>query len=229
MTLGSFNKVAAAALVAVVSATSAFGAVIYDDRALFEAGLASSDTVDFEGTYGTNWNSFSNASGLTQHGVNFVGPFSFGHYLYVGESDTNTWGTTRGLVTGDFIIGEGRGAIDVALPSAHTAVGFDFIVGEGVQPGSLWEISVDVVGEGTFTRMVEAEALQFFGIVSNTGISSLSFRTTLDQRPPQIGMDNLVFGTSSAAVPVPLPATLPLLLAGLGVLGVARHRRRAAA
>lgn len=73
----------------------------------------------------------------------------------------------------------------------------------------------------------------FFGFVTDTAFTTVTLRggtLGLPSTPAQnYRMNDMSFGTAAPILPapVPLPASLVLLLAGLGGLGMMRHRRDA--
>lgn len=79
--------------------------------------------------------------------------------------------------------------------------------------------------EFSFTN-VDPGYIGFYGIIADTAFSSLTFTSNNDGTftDDDIRIDDVTFAD---VAPIPLPAGLPLLLAGLGAFGIARSRRKA--
>ena len=193
------------------------------DRASYESNLDSSDNVDFEIDYTSgNWAPFLTSAGYTSNGVNFFGTYTFSsNYLYIGESSINGYGNTYGLSDGDFLLGEGRGRIDITLPAGHNAVGFDFAISEWTFGAPVSVTYKDSTGN-SIDWLAQAGQEQFFGIISDNELTTVSFETTNSTRPPMLIMDNFTFGSGSTGVPE--PSTMLVVVAlGLGTVSRRRH------
>ena len=95
---------------------------------------------------------------------------------------------------------------------------FDFAINSISWDQRSTQSEVNITFDG-FTQNLGDGA--FFGLTSTEGVTSF----TLSGRDGAFGLDNFRY-TAVAAVPV--PAALPLLLAGLGGLGMVARRRKAA-
>lgn len=123
---------------------------------------------------------------------------------------------------------DSRPTINVwTFPTAVTAFGFEQrdadIPGAAVVIGS---------GEGAQTFSLRPDFLvpitefRFFGLVFDAPITEVTFFDQNALGTDTYRIDNLVFATDVA--PVPLPATLSFLIAGLGGLAVLRRRQKSA-
>ena len=121
--------------------------------------------------------------------------------------------------TGDFVTSNGSGTTSATLSFADpiTALGFRYT------SGSATSLSIDGVGNVTGIPISGYPTLSFFGIISGTPFTSVTFR---DQNNG-LDLDNVMYGPMAVAA-VPEPATWAMMLLGFGAIGLAMrgHRRR---
>lgn len=116
------------------------------------------------------------------------------------------------------IDGDGGTASEISewlFPQEVTAVGFDFF---DVRAGRL-TLEVD----GVTSQVSPVDGDGFFGFLSSTAVTEVTFGNATNLIN-EFDLDNLQFGSADVAA-VPLPATLPLLLAGFAAMGIARRKR----
>lgn len=107
------------------------------------------------------------------------------------------------------------------FPGPITGFGADFeLLGDFSLAGDF-----DGTGEQSFNLRNSIDISSgFFGIIGSTPFTYITMRATTE-KSDYMEIDDLAFGTASVA-PVPLPASLPLVLLGLGALGLMRRRAR---
>ncbi|MFW2541447.1 VPLPA-CTERM sorting domain-containing protein [Primorskyibacter sp. 2E107] len=97
---------------------------------------------------------------------------------------------------------------------------FDPITAFGVFISSTASDALSITnGAFSTTGLPGTEDPNFWGVVTDTAFSSITFSTVSGER---VGFDELKFGNLSQ---VPLPASGLLLLAGVGALGLRRRKR----
>lgn len=120
------------------------------------------------------------------------------------------------VIYGDVNGGRGEGALSILFDVGTDIFGFDVV---GSNAGSL---TVEVFGEdgSVLGNITQTATNSFFGFRSSE-MDIFGVSITNDDSFG-LGYDNVIFNTSVA--PIPLPAALPLLLAGLGSLTLLRRK-----
>jgi hypothetical protein len=109
----------------------------------------------------------------------------------------------------------------ISLPAGTTGVALDFNV--DFQRDVRYTLITATGMEAGVIRPAIRPNLAFFGLTSTVGIDGVRLQTIV----PGVGflnVDNVAFGTANPA-PVPEPASLGLVAAGLGVAAVRRRLR----
>jgi hypothetical protein len=206
-----------AALSTLIFSTSSFAAVIYSDSTSFTTGLYTTVVDNYENagyTFIQDNSSMSSVLGETD-------------YQTTGFSDLNiVFGTGVGGnhmycagCNGSFLLDFTSTSVSGA--NGVYGVGFDYF--NTTEP--LYNAFV-TYGDGSTENFALASAwgsaLQFWGITSNLGISSIHLGLTdgIDTQEGSFAIDNLTIGK--------LPEPAGLLLLGLGLLGLVAARKRQA-
>lgn len=151
-----------------------------------------------------------------------------------------TWGNGTSNASGPFALqfGGGGGNTSSFVLSVSSDVTLDSFTGHGSPNGNISSI-FDVSGTGvssvanTFSTKgflgTETPVTASFvgGPLSLTAGQSYLFNTTNNSANTSAFFTAFDFSTASTVEPVPLPAGLPMLLAGLGVFGWMRRRQTA--
>lgn len=144
---------------------------------------------------------------------------------YDGSVATLTFGnTTRSMSVGQNMLWNAvkiyLGASDKRFATATTAVTIDTV--NGAVPTNPLHLSV------TNSTSTSAYALiRFDQMASLSGTLRYSFQAMAGAKgSPEGGLSFIMEAIQLAPTGVPVPAALPLLMAGLGALGVVRRRRR---
>lgn len=195
------NLTLAAALGLAASAANA-AVVTYTDRAAFEAALAG-ETTDT------------------------LGDIAQGYSTSIDRGDYTLDGNTYGCVLGGCYDNSAagfdypgylwfyRGGQTFTFDTAMIGFGFDY-----AQPGSFSGARLRVGGERA------SAPSGFFGVIFDTAQIEIDMRIT-GGRSPYLIADNFTYAEELYS-PVPLPASLPTLALGLGVLGWAARRKKRA-
>ncbi|MEO0487403.1 MAG: VPLPA-CTERM sorting domain-containing protein [Pseudomonadota bacterium] len=156
--------------------------------------------------------------------ANVPAPLSVTGGVFLGPD--SSW--TNGYAGGDNVLVFAPAAIDFG-GALMTEVGFEL---GGDAPAT---VDVDLMRGGTsiFTTQIVlsaavvsgAEPWGFYGFTDAAGIDAIQISATNGR--DFFGLDNVIFSADAGPAPVPLPAGLPLLLAGLGALWTVRKARQA--
>ncbi|MBG6178725.1 hypothetical protein IWQ55_006592 [Labrenzia sp. EL_208] len=180
------------------------------------SGPALAVTLDFEGILGntTNCCNTYNGNGPSKDGFNLV--LSHGHvikYNYGGYQNHN--GT-------DWLMHDSGG--NMTLTSDHGPFSLDKLDHASYLAGSLAQAVVTgyLNGGGTVTKTLSTSGVFSTIVFGWTNLLSVTF----DAQTSRNAYDNIVVNKATV---VPLPAALPLLAGGLGLLGFMGWRRKRAA
>lgn len=190
------GAVAAAALTFTAVSASAATVTVYTDRTAFESALSGGFAVE--------------TFDATPAGVTITG------------SDVNI---SAGRLN-DQINDNANVSTTFDFTAATNGFGGDWDLAGPGGMGTGIALSLSLVGGGVMTVASELPSSlsnAFWGIVSDVAFTSVSMREgTQVNGVETYTMDNL---TTGSVAPVPLPATLPLLLAALGGVAVMRRRQ----
>ncbi|GMG81219.1 hypothetical protein LNKW23_04310 [Paralimibaculum aggregatum] len=201
---------AAAALAVGLGAGPAGATVTYfNDEAAFDAATAGIGFIrDPFDTDIAEADSITLDSGVVSENT---GTFRLSGYNQVAS------GRYRNYVHGG-AAGGGTIAITWTFPAPVTALGLQYV--------DVNEDELAVTVDGTMRALRESADGDprdgFFGFTTTVPVSSIVFTHEIVYFTDYFEFDDLAFGAASAEVP--LPAGLPLLLAGLGALGLAARR-----
>lgn len=207
-----------AATLALATCATAANAVVFTDRALFDAAAPGATVEDFEGVtpFGplgsgglasVDFGAFQVATSpdaVKVVNVPAFGAFNTtlggGNYLYL-DTDLGFVGTIT----------------TITLDDPTTAFGFSYT--DLNEPNATPEITI---GGQTFSLALNGVGQElFFGFTSLTAFTTIVINSGIDSG---YGVDDIAFAGGGQVVP--LPATLPLALAGVAVFGFAARRRR---
>lgn len=203
-----FKGLAATLLTMMSGAAYANTVTAYDNEALFQAAIGGATVIDTSANIGDTTEQLS----IETPGATFFGPSSFVRF--------------------DALIPNGQGFFGPTTP--HIGLNFDVpVLGVGafsnafdggrIQAYSGLNGGGDFLGEVNFGSA--GNVVQFGGITVNVGIMSVIFTCDFNFDLACGVIDPQFGGTPSVSNPVPVPAALPLFLAGLAGLGLRRARR----
>lgn len=201
----SFIKtIALGAIVTVGLSLSAHAATIFSDRTSFEAatGPLALETFDTP---------IANSAFITFDGG-------------ITSSRSGTTNSPNGVSSGGsfvtLVTRNQQNLITLDFGQEINAFGADF--------SGLGSLFADLLGtDESVTIASSFQSAGFFGFISDESFSSLRFRTAtgIGFGSQLFSLDNLSSGTATDLAPIPLPATLPLMLAAFGGIGFMRRRR----
>ncbi|MEL7166576.1 MAG: VPLPA-CTERM sorting domain-containing protein [Pseudomonadota bacterium] len=201
----------------------------YTDQSSFQSDFASAVTEDFgprsafpisTGVLNAS-TSLSTSSGGPINpgdivaGVTFSTPVGAGNFFNIDGG---------GGFNGGFLdsLGPDRD-LTVTFDAAQSAFGF---VTNNLMPA--FDITISFVSDPSVTQSLTTSsgALQFFGFASSAAdIASVVINGTAGSF--NFALDDFTFTDQVSTPAVPLPASLPFLLAGLGAIGLMRRRKTA--
>lgn len=214
---------AAACLAVSVSAASAGTITSFTDRSAFESGYSSVVVEDFGDTYhfpisSGVLNSSTNEAGIVPgqivDGVTFSTEVGSGNFFNI---DCCFGGNGTPFL--DSVVGDNN--LTVTFDTAQSGFGFDTYSAFM----SEFDLTINFEGGSSVTESY-APGTGFSGFSSDSNdIYSIVIDGTSSGFP--FAIDNFTF-TDTAISAVPLPATLPMLLAGVMGFGVMSRRRKSA-
>jgi len=183
---------------------------------------------DFNALLGNN---YSSSSGLTLDGVNFVGSTGTANYYWLPISTpgfccdayNNPNASLQGPAPTSSYYNIPDGQVLLTLPTQGvTAFGLQaFTVQAGNYSGTATDtINLTADGQTGSTSSFPNAVTGFIGFVSTTAINSAVVTGT--------GLNDFVNITNVSYVSsVPLPGTFAMMMAGMGALGLLRHKKQA--
>jgi hypothetical protein len=198
---------------------------IYTSQSAWNAAVPGETTLNFAGiatpleivSYGTGVGATTTLGGVT---YTIASPTNSGDYLgIIGSSYPGVeFGVPTLAVAGD---PPGPATLLLTLPAPVDALGFVFDTDESA------DVTITLSDGTVETEPSRYPNLDFFGVTSTTGITSVEISDSLYPSGEQaIFLSQFAFGPSSAAA-VPEPRTLGLLLAAILALGLSIRRKPA--
>jgi hypothetical protein len=232
MNKSSYYSIAIGVLLAAFSASAGATVVQYSDRSNWAAAAGGALAItnhDFSALTPTNSDTgafYSNAAGLTDNSVNFVGfdNGSSGYDLKVVDDPFNNWGS------GAFLQGPARfnsfSRIEVTFGAGVYSVGSDIMYRAASSAGSGSFNIVLSTGATIYSANTSGTfaSRDFAGFISDTPITSIFFYS---QSPDNAVLDNFA---TAGQVAEATPETATLLLCGTGLIvmvWICRRKRSA--
>jgi hypothetical protein len=198
---------AAATLLAAVSTAAVADVVAIADRATFAALGTIATTSNFD-DFGAGYHEAGDP--FTRGGVTYTSDLN----LTVGAGTVYGIGTLRTLMSNDYFSG-----LAGTIAPGYSLFGFDAAVNQGLVDITITTNQATYVFDGVVLAD-GAAGLTFQGFQATGGEYFTGFRIDTQGDGYLAGMTDVSVGVSA----VPEPASGLLLLAGLGVLGLARRR-----
>ncbi|MEM9838748.1 MAG: VPLPA-CTERM sorting domain-containing protein [Pseudomonadota bacterium] len=193
------------AALAAFCSSAAQANTVFTDRAAFEAALTSFFTESFE------------------NNPQFDAVVTYGDLTIEETNGINS--ITNSLISVFFTnaVTDGSGSVwyddnddsiaNFSFANPINAVGFDIATSASE--------TASIVGPGFTESISVGTSPVFFGIIATSMFTSFTVDVS---GGPEVGFDRVSYGMGTAAT-VPIPAAAPLMLAGLGALGLRRRRK----
>jgi hypothetical protein len=222
------RTVYAAAVAAMLGAASAqAGAItVFTDRASFDMAAGAGTTLDFEGLGSGLITAMTFSAEPGSPVFSAVGGSPQPRIVVEGENGALTPAGTTDIL--GFSSYTNPTILKLTFAKPVIAVGVDFVDVETTNINSL--TGIDVKADGSYEALAPGIAgnggKSFLGVTDDT-VPFTMVQFYLGTSSDGVGLDDLTYVVDpNAMTPVPLPATAPLLLAGLaGAAALARRRR----
>lgn len=215
-----FGALAGAILIVASSAATQAQALVFTNRAAFEAAVTGEANIGFN---------VAGAGSATGHGslLTLSGVTFSAEQIFQIDSAASAF-SAGAAYSSDYLEWQGNSPqtlMTISFAAPVTAVGFDFM--------EIYSISTQftIIADGITTVRTSGASPSFFGITSGSAFTSLSVSVPRANAAAANGaafptLDNLTFVTSTV---VPEPATWAMMIAGFGLAGAALRRRTASA